>query len=313
MSGFLYVMILIISNNYDKSTTNVLGWLDFYNKKWLRINDEQIQVLFKGDDILFELEKESFLLNEVTSCWYRRGYINYDFSNLFLNQDSLKRLQLADLEKITEFIYYLFKQKRTINTFENSDVNKLIVSCEARKTGLLTPNDFLFSKKKSLSCLTKQEKYITKPISGDSIQRFDNLSIFNYTSLLDINQIENEDFFPSLVQNYIEKKYELRIFYLDGFFYSMAIFSQKDNQTSVDFRVYNDKKPNRNVPFKLPKEIEKKLDLLMKKLNLNCGSIDMIVTPENEYIFLEVNPVGQFGMVSYPCNYNLEKIIAEYL
>jgi D-alanine-D-alanine ligase-like ATP-grasp enzyme len=51
----------------------------------------------------------------------------------------------------------------------------------------------------------------------------------------------------------------------------------------------------------------------MNKLDLNCGSIDMIVTPKNEYVFLEVNPVGQFGMVSYPCNYNLEKKIAEYL
>ena len=51
----------------------------------------------------------------------------------------------------------------------------------------------------------------------------------------------------------------------------------------------------------------------MKYVNLNTGSIDMIVTKENEYIFLEVNPVGQFGMVSQPCNYYLEKKITEYL
>ena len=30
-------------------------------------------------------------------------------------------------------------------------------------------------------------------------------------------------------------------------------------------------------------------------------------------VFLEVNPVGQFGMVSLPCNYQLEKRIAQYL
>jgi len=46
---------------------------------------------------------------------------------------------------------------------------------------------------------------------------------------------------------------------------------------------------------------------------LNSGSIDILVTPNNEYVFLEVNPVGQFGMVSQPCNYYLEKRIAERL
>jgi hypothetical protein len=30
-------------------------------------------------------------------------------------------------------------------------------------------------------------------------------------------------------------------------------------------------------------------------------------------VFLEVNPTGQYGMVSDPCNYYLDKKIAEYL
>jgi hypothetical protein len=37
------------------------------------------------------------------------------------------------------------------------------------------------------------------------------------------------------------------------------------------------------------------------------------MTKKGEYVFLEVNPIGQFGMVSAPCNYNLEKKIAQYL
>jgi glutathione synthase/RimK-type ligase-like ATP-grasp enzyme len=51
----------------------------------------------------------------------------------------------------------------------------------------------------------------------------------------------------------------------------------------------------------------------MIKLGLDSGSIDMIVSTEGKYIFLEVNPVGQFGMVSYPCNYYIERDIADYL
>ena len=48
----------------------------------------------------------------------------------------------------------------------------------------------------------------------------------------------------------------------------------------------------------------------MKLLNLNSGSLDLIRAADGKYVFLEINPVGQFGMVSYPCNYNIEKEIA---
>jgi glutathione synthase/RimK-type ligase-like ATP-grasp enzyme len=121
------------------------------------------------------------------------------------------------------------------------------------------------------------------------------------------------NFFPSLFQQKIEKKYELRVFYLNNVFYSMAIFSQNDMKTKIDFRNYNYKTPNRNVPYKLPLEIESKLHLLMLQLELTTASIDLIVDLNENYVFLEVNPDGQFGMISYPCNYYLEKEIANQL
>jgi len=119
--------------------------------------------------------------------------------------------------------------------------------------------------------------------------------------------------FPSLFQRSINKKYELRIFYLDSDFYSMAIFSQSNIKTKTDFRNYDENKPNRCVPFTLPLDIKNKLDLFMRRKNYKTGSIDMLVDHNDNFIFLEVNPIGQFGMTSYPCNYYLEKKVAEYL
>jgi hypothetical protein len=106
---------------------------------------------------------------------------------------------------------------------------------------------------------------------------------------------------------------ELRIFLLNNTFYTMAIFSQNNPKTKVDFRNYDFKHPNRSVPFILPKKIEKKLLALFEKLNLNSGSADIIIDQAGRYIFLEINPIGQFGMVSSPCNYYLEKEIAAFL
>ena len=48
----------------------------------------------------------------------------------------------------------------------------------------------------------------------------------------------------------------------------------------------------------------------MQALGFNTGSIDLILTPQGEYVFLEINPEGQFGMVSHPCNYYLEREMA---
>ena len=39
----------------------------------------------------------------------------------------------------------------------------------------------------------------------------------------------------------------------------------------------------------------------------------MIVTPEREYVFLEVNPAGNIEMVSKNCNYPIEQEIANFL
>jgi ATP-GRASP peptide maturase of grasp-with-spasm system len=123
----------------------------------------------------------------------------------------------------------------------------------------------------------------------------------------------NPSFFPSLIQEEIEKEFEIRSFYIDGLFYSMAIFSQSDKLTKTDFRNYNYDKPNRCVPYLLPATVAHCLDSMMKDLQLNTGSIDLIKARNGRYYFLEVNPIGQFGMVSYTCNYYLEKVVARWL
>jgi ATP-GRASP peptide maturase of grasp-with-spasm system len=306
-------MVLILSNNNDMSTTQVINWLEVNEKKWLRVNTEdKVCLNFIGDDVVFLLNSKTYNLSDFSSFWYRRGFLNFDFENI--KSELFNKFQKIELNDFIGFLYYKISLLPHINNISNASVNKLIVSDLARKMGVKTPNDYIFSNLESLNKkLNPDKEYITKSISGDSTILFENFIIYNYSSILNKEEIKSENFFPSLVQNYIHKKYELRIFYLVGSFYTMAIMSQNDKQTVVDFRVYNDEKPNRNVPFQLPKEIEIKLDKLMQKLNLNSGSIDMIVTSENDYVFLEVNPVGQFGMTSYPCNYNLEKKIAEYL
>jgi len=195
-------------------------------------------------------------------------------------------------------------------------VNKLEVLNEARKVGLKTPQTYICSTKSELINFIKEHKrIITKDI---------NKPLFFYNKNLYYNTITKEvtksiinklpkNFTPSFFQCLIEKQFEIRVFYLDGNLYSMAIFSQNDSKTSIDFRDYNLQKPNRFVPYIVPENIRSKIVNLMKRLKLTTGSIDLIYDKNSEYIFLEINPIGQFSMVSNPCNYFLEKKVAQHL
>ena len=86
-----------------------------------------------------------------------------------------------------------------------------------------------------------------------------------------------------------------------------------DNRSEVDYRDFYGKGKIRNTPFKLPDEIENKLNKIALSLKLKFCSFDLIYSEENKFIFIEANPEGQIGWVSSLCNYFLEAQIANYL
>ena len=156
---------------------------------------------------------------------------------------------------------------------------------------------------------------ISKPVSIPFSIVNEKGTYMSYTSKIDERDIKSlPDFFvPTLFQEEIEKRFEIRTFVLDNKTYSMCIFSQNNNQTKIDFRVYDEEKPNRLSPFNLPPEIEKDIFKILNHYDIDCASLDLIYTSKKEFYILDINPIGQFGMVSLPCNYNLEKNIANYL
>jgi predicted RNA-binding protein YlqC (UPF0109 family) len=55
--------------------------------------------------------------------------------------------------------------------------------------------------------------------------------------VLDENiELMQEQFYPSLVQELVEKEYEVRVVYFSDQYYTIAIFSQKHESGKIDFR-----------------------------------------------------------------------------
>jgi hypothetical protein len=319
-------MILIFTIKYDISTSDVIRWLNYYGKKVIRINiDDDTHKLVKitADGIFLSNKKTNNIINlyDAKSCWWRRNGIgketfteNID-SNLIIGGFDLssikKDLINNETNDLKDFIYYSVYNKMDINLGSPIfNLNKLITLQIAKDIGLKTPAYEIITDTNNII-----EKRVTKAISNGIYKAVDNYSFYSYTELIKKNDFFSSSLkiFPSIQMELVDKIMEIRSFFIAGSFFSMAIFSQSSSQTSIDFRKYNMKKPNKVEPYKLPNSVEEKLKYLFDKLNLNSGSVDMILNKNNEYVFLEINPVGQYGMVSEPCNYFLDKKIAHYL
>ncbi|MCF2220967.1 grasp-with-spasm system ATP-grasp peptide maturase [Chryseobacterium sp. PS-8] len=300
-------MILIISNNNDRTTIQVMRWLSRINKKFICIReDNTFQVKVQNKRIYLESHNSQFFLDEITSIWYRRGGLRFK-RHKYENPSVNMHMNEAQ-HWLEDYVMQTLESKKHINKQSNCHVNKLLVLEQAQNVGLDVPEFYLAENTDNVIL----GKTITKSITGNVIIESldEDLGGIMYTKVIEV--AEKEDFFITFFQEKIDKDFEIRSFYLNGKIFSMAIFSQNDDQTKIDFRKYNIEKPNRNVRYNLPKEIEEKIRRLMENLDLNCGSLDFMKSGNN-YYFLEVNPIGQFGNVSLDCNYYLEKEIADYL
>jgi glutathione synthase/RimK-type ligase-like ATP-grasp enzyme len=112
---------------------------------------------------------------------------------------------------------------------------------------------------------------------------------------------------PMVFQRYVDKARELRIAWVDG----VALVGALDGaECGVDWRY---EATGRWLPHTLPEEIHRRLAALMARLGLRQGAIDLIVTPDGEYVFLEVNPNGEWGMLEQELGLPISATLAEAL
>lgn len=197
---------------------------------------------------------------------------------------------------------------------ENYKITHLL---NAKKVGLRIPRTLVTNSKDELTEFYEKYHAVISKDLRYSVNIVDQHTMYSSIGTFDVTQAMlntlGDYFAPCLVQERVDKKVEIRVFVFKKKFFSMAIFSQNDPQTSLDYRNYNTQKPNRVSPFQLPKKVKKKVLDFMSISNLDTGSIDLILNQKNEFIFLEVNPQGQIDWLSKHCNYYIEKYIAEEL
>lgn len=315
-------MIYIISEKVDLVTDLVIEWIVTNNKSYRRLNDDDF---ICGSSEINDLEYRNSMLEDAKKVWHRRGCLNLIPPALSQNFTNKILLMTYFYKETSAYISYIEGNLRRrlkenyIGSFEKETYtnNKLTNLEIAKEVGFKIPNSLITSKKESLLRFKKtHEKIITKDLRTPvNIKTRNKQYVSTGVKVVTEDMISRLEstFVPIFVQNLVPKKYEVRVFVTCGKLYSMAIFSQNDESTKIDYRNYNRSKPNRCVPISIVDGLGGKIWDFMKRIDMNTGSIDFIVTPDNEYVFLEVNPMGQFHWISANCNYYIEKEIAKFL
>lgn len=98
---------------------------------------------------------------------------------------------------------------------------------------------------------------------------------------------------PPMFQEQIPKQRELRVVYVAGRCFAASL---NGDHTGSDWRAPSGK-DLRWQEDALPAAVEARFGAFMQALHLDFGAADFICTPDGEFVFLEINPCGEWGML----------------
>ena len=197
--------------------------------------------------------------------------------------------------------------------------NKLKQRLDATRIGLRTPTTLITTDPQRILNFCKQhgEQVVLKTIRPSLVKQGRKRGgLLVFTTPISVNDIVGREaeigLAPVMVQEYVEKKLEFRATIVGNKVFTCAIHSQDSERTKYDWRRYDFEKVKHEV-YHLPVKIEKKLLALMRNWGLTYGAMDLILAPSGEFVFLEVNPTGQWGWIEHLTHMPISQAIADLL
>jgi len=235
-------------------------------------------------------------LSEITTVWNRR----FDTPQLPDSLDPESReFALEEWRRVIRSLWFLLREKFWVNPYEEArrGESKPFQLEVAQEVGLEIPRTLMTNDpaeaRDFLAAFPSGIIYKPFHCFFGLTDRFAASSIYaNY--ITDARALsDNIRLAPCIFQEYVPKKVELRVTIVGNRVFTAEIHSQESERTRLDWRRYDFKNtPHRKAD--LPPEVQEKLMTLLRRLNLVFACVDIIVTPDGRYIFLEVNQMGQW-------------------
>lgn len=169
----------------------------------------------------------------------------------------------------------------------------------ARRLGLQIPNTLISNDPKAVRDFYQScgAQIIYKPLDS-MVWKNGETKRVTYTTALTEQDLSDDaaiQLCPAIFQQNITKAYEIRATFMGATCMAVKLETQGIDDVEQDWRHGSANgislKP---IPVELPQPVYERCREFMRHMNIVYGAFDFIVTPNAEYIFLEVNHGGQF-------------------
>lgn len=312
---------ILILSPFGLQTDHIIGELLSSKSQFAYINlDEFVKkgkVHFSLNDSLYvSYGSLNIKLENVKSI-----YIDYfDLQEVFYFQRS--DFSLKEQLFVRRWLYVLslleglffdskwYPAKPSSMSFEKQ--NKIADLVRASQLGLKVPESILANDFKILKKFVLQNESLLKDSGLKAFYKKSHLYKFLSTKVLSSNLRSNSvSVAPVELQSYIHKKMDIRSYLIGKKLYSIAISSR--NKMSSDINWEGSEKNYTFSAFDLPKKVESKLIRFANCQGFSLCSFDLLLTQENEVIFLEMNRPGQWYFAQMFSGLDLSSKIAKAL
>ncbi|MDP2574536.1 hypothetical protein Q8W40_20250 [Vibrio penaeicida] len=235
--------------------------------------------------------------DEILAVWYRRFYpakgLPADM-DMQLKQPSAEESKRTILGYLDSLECYKLDDYWDIRHASNKEYQLML----ARKVGLNLPNTLTSNSPEAVRDFFADNngKIITKMQTAFSVWN-DDVEQVVFTNKVEeehLEKLEELNLCPMVFQEHVIKDVELRATVVGNQVYCASIDPDIMKGMETDWRKRGVYTLDKWQPFELPQEEADKLIRLATELKLNYGAADLILTPDGQYKFLEINPCGEF-------------------
>ena len=183
----------------------------------------------------------------------------------------------------------------------------------AHKHGLATPTTIVTNSWSEVLRGTDAKELVIKSLSGTLVAQ-------NETRALYTTRVSRSDAarwvgkttpHPSLIQPFIAKRREWRVTVVERSVFPVAIYTS--GAARDDWREYQFTDAVSFRRDELPTAVSKACLSLIEECGLAFGALDLIETPTGEFVFLELNPNGQYAWLDDQLGLGISTAIANAL
>ncbi len=311
--------VLIVSTIADVATDDVVRRLSARSVAHRRINTEDFpfsrtMAFYPGahkDAPWLELDNE--VLPPPTTIWYRRmrSPSKPDGMDTGVYQFCLQESRAALLGGI---VYSSARWMSHPTAIWESEYKPLQLSM-ASQFGLRIPRTVVTNNPAAIRrAFVEFGSMVVKPVrTGYVAYGGEEHAVFTSQLLQKhLDELQGATLSPAIYQELIPKRYDIRVTIVGRTIFTAAIDSQSDPKAATDWRQTG----NPQLPHyrkTLPDDLSNRLLALMGRLGLNFGAVDLVETPDGEYVFLEVNPNGQWLWIDDMLGLGISEAVAEWL